>query len=234
MNYRCSANDFFTFNKWFSYFTNDFYIQQMTFTFNKKLIYSAIWKLCSVTWNLYSRIWDLHLTKWNFSTKIIYIHQTKFEWIKIYIQKHSAERKILSVSCTCNLKVFSSTFKRSLHITKMIFKTEVLGFFLLSYWSMNVDVCMWMFTSTLYPQGTILGTLFFLIYINHLSDGLTSNPKLFADDTCLFSVTHNINSTVNDFKSDLTKISNWFSNWKWGSILTLMNKLRVDFQYKNY
>ena len=34
---------------------------------------------------------------------------------------------------------------------------------------------------------SILGTLLFLIYINHLSDSLLSNVKLFADDTSLFS-----------------------------------------------
>ena len=38
------------------------------------------------------------------------------------------------------------------------------------------------------PQGSILGPLFFLIFINDLSDNLISNPKLFADDTYLFSV----------------------------------------------
>ena len=59
------------------------------------------------------------------------------------------------------------------------------------------------------PQGSILGSLFFLIHINDLSDGLTSNPKLFADDTPLFFVIHNINATANDLNSDLTKISNW-------------------------
>ena len=64
------------------------------------------------------------------------------------------------------------------------------------------------------PQGSILGPLFFLIYINDLSDGLTSNPKLFADGTSLFSVIHNINSTANDLNSDLMKISNWAFQWK--------------------
>ena len=64
------------------------------------------------------------------------------------------------------------------------------------------------------PQGSILGLLFFLIYINDLSDGLTSNPKLFADDTSLFSVVQNINSTANDLNSDLIKISDWAFQWK--------------------
>ena len=36
------------------------------------------------------------------------------------------------------------------------------------------------------PKGSILSPLFFLIYINDLSDDLSSNPKLFADDTSLF------------------------------------------------
>ena len=64
------------------------------------------------------------------------------------------------------------------------------------------------------PQGSILGPLFFLIYINDLSDGLTSNPKLFADGTSLFSVVQNINSTANDLNSDLIKISDWAFQWK--------------------
>ena len=53
-----------------------------------------------------------------------------------------------------------------------------------------------------------------MVYINDLSNGLTSNPKLFADDTSLFSVVQNINSTANDLNSDLIKISDWDFQWK--------------------
>ena len=63
-------------------------------------------------------------------------------------------------------------------------------------------------------QGSILGLLFFLIYINDLSDGLTSNPKLPADGNSVFSVSQNINSAVNDLNSYLIKVSDWAFQWK--------------------
>ena len=64
------------------------------------------------------------------------------------------------------------------------------------------------------PQGSILGPLLFLIYINDLSDGIQSNPKLFSDDTSLFSTAHNIKKATNDLNNYLTKITKWAFQWK--------------------
>ena len=53
------------------------------------------------------------------------------------------------------------------------------------------------------PQGSILAPLLFLIYINHLIEGLSSNAKLFAEDTSLFSVIHDIQISANNLNKDL-------------------------------
>ena len=59
------------------------------------------------------------------------------------------------------------------------------------------------------PQVSVLGSLLFLIYINDLPNGLNSNAKLFADNTSLFSVVHNITYSANLLNSYLSKINEW-------------------------
>ena len=79
---------------------------------------------------------------------------------------------------------------------------------------MNGQHSTWVNIEAGVPQESILGPLSFLIYINDLPDDFNSNPKLFADDTSLFSVVQNINSTTTDLNSDLSKISDWDFQWK--------------------
>ena len=52
---------------------------------------------------------------------------------------------------------------------------------------LNGQTSDWETAQAVVPQGSMLGLLFFLIYINDLTDNLNSNVKLFADDTSLFS-----------------------------------------------
>ena len=78
----------------------------------------------------------------------------------------------------------------------------------------NGQVSAWASVNAGVTQGSILGTLLFLIYINDLSDNLSSNIKLFADNTSLFSVTHDVNVSAKELNDDLRKISNWAFQWK--------------------
>ena len=48
--------------------------------------------------------------------------------------------------------------------------------------------------------------MLFLICINDLSDNLAPDPKLFADDTSLFSVVKNVDASNIDLTKDLKKI----------------------------
>ena len=59
------------------------------------------------------------------------------------------------------------------------------------------------------PQGSIVGALLLLIYINDLSEGLFTNAKLFADDTFLFSVVHDNQTSANVLNKYLEMIDNW-------------------------
>ena len=64
------------------------------------------------------------------------------------------------------------------------------------------------------PQGSILGPLLFLVYLNDLSTGMSSNPRLFADNTSIFSVVHDRNTSSDKLNTDLFKIRSWTYQWK--------------------
>ena len=62
---------------------------------------------------------------------------------------------------------------------------------------------------TAVPQGSILGPLFFLMYINDLDNNLSSTVKLFADDASIFSIVHDLDLSSKQLNNDLKKVSDW-------------------------
>ena len=64
------------------------------------------------------------------------------------------------------------------------------------------------------PQGSILGPLFFLIFINDLPENLESKVRIFADDTSLFSTIINPLTCTRKLEVDLERISVWACQWK--------------------
>ena len=64
------------------------------------------------------------------------------------------------------------------------------------------------------PQGSVLGPLLFLIYINDLEKGIKSGIKFFADDTSLFSIVRDVDISADDLNHDLNLISQWAFQWK--------------------
>ena len=68
------------------------------------------------------------------------------------------------------------------------------------------QVSSWAGVKTGAPEGSIVGPLFFLIYINDLSENLKSTVKLFADDTSIFHVVKDPNTSAEIVNHDLTRI----------------------------
>ena len=79
---------------------------------------------------------------------------------------------------------------------------------------LNGQTSNWNKIKTGIPQGSILGPLFFLIYINDLPFELRCSDKLFADDTSSFSVVENVNETTAEINKDLVNINKWAQQWK--------------------
>ena len=62
------------------------------------------------------------------------------------------------------------------------------------------------------PQGSVIGPLLFLIYINDLLDNLKSKGKLFADDSKIFRKIVNPDDRV-ALQEDLNKLREWSRKW---------------------
>ena len=63
------------------------------------------------------------------------------------------------------------------------------------------------------PQGTILGPLMFLLYINNIDQNISSTIRLFADDCIMYRIVNTSEEACN-LQHDLNKIMNWCKTWQ--------------------
>ena len=63
------------------------------------------------------------------------------------------------------------------------------------------------------PQGSVLGPILFLIFINDIDLGLVSKLSKFADDSKLCKSIHN-SADCDELQKDLDKLNEWSQNWQ--------------------
>ena len=76
------------------------------------------------------------------------------------------------------------------------------------------------------PQGSVLGPVFFLIFINDLPDNIRSSVRLFADDCVLY---RNINSLTDCqiLQEDLNSLAQWETDWQMQFNVAKCHSMRV-------
>ena len=63
------------------------------------------------------------------------------------------------------------------------------------------------------PQGTVIGPILFLIYINDIQRGISSKMRLFADDNIIYRKIRN-NTDHTTLSDDLHRLDQWAEEWQ--------------------
>ena len=150
-------------------------------------------------------------------------HSTVFQLIEIYDRIcKSLDNKEYTCIAFCDIsKAFDRVWHRGLlHKLKSYgIKNNMLAWFK-NYLSDRKQCVVLNSTKSEYlsvkagvPQGSVLGPLLFLIYINDISDSFSSLTRLFADDSSLSSSSRDLSVIEREINNDLTKLAEWAKSW---------------------
>ena len=78
---------------------------------------------------------------------------------------------------------------------------------------MDGEVSSWKSVLIWVPQGSVIGPILFLVYINDLEEGVTGKILKFADDTKLFRKVKEIGEKQN-LQDDIDKLAKWSETWQ--------------------
>ena len=71
----------------------------------------------------------------------------------------------------------------------------------------------WTMVTSAAPQGSVLGPVLFLAYMNDITTGVRSNMRLFADDSKVYRIIYDENDEK-QLQCDLNMLQKWSENWQ--------------------
>ena len=77
------------------------------------------------------------------------------------------------------------------------------------------------------PQGTVLGPLIFLLFINDIHENVDSTLRLFADDASLYRSINTMNDSV-ILQNDIDKLVSWSKTWQMQFNVTKCHTMRIS------
>ena len=97
-------------------------------------------------------------------------------------------------------------------------KGRVVGWIESFLWERKMQVCIgegfseWVGVSSGVPQGSVLGPLLFLLYVNELPEIVKCKIQMFADDTKVYKEVSGSNEQM-ELQEDLDRLSDWAEDW---------------------